>query len=130
MEEIKVGEYGRTNLGKIFIFAWLEVNGKRVENKVILGDGQKITNEFYYFEKGEEIVKQSPNILNILEIGDYVNGEQIMCFRNADCDYDIGTEYNDEFGCYYGYDKEQIKDIVTHEQFEQMKYIVGDESNG
>lgn len=65
--EIKVGEYGRTNLGNIFIFAWLEIDGKRVENKVILGDGEKITNEFYYFKKGEEIVKHSPNVIDIIE---------------------------------------------------------------
>lgn len=52
-----------------------------------------------------------------------------MCFRNTNCDYDIGTEYNGEFDVYYGYDNEQIKDIVTKEQFNQMKYIVGDESN-
>lgn len=124
MEEIKVGEYGRTNLGKIFIFAWLEVNGKRVENKVILGDGQKITNEFYYFEKGEEIVKQSPNIIDLIEEGDYVNGKLI---------HKVDIRENSAY-IYYGNGKTfcdyQIKDVVTKEQFNQMKYIVvGDESN-
>ena len=67
MEEIKVGRYGRTNLGDIFIFAWLEIDGKRVENKVILGDGQKITNDFYYFAKDERIVKHSKNIIDLIE---------------------------------------------------------------
>lgn len=119
MEEIKVGEYGRTNLGKIFIFAWLEVNGKRVENKVILGDGQKITNEFYYFEKGEEIVKQSPNIIDLIEQGDYVNGSRILDITG---DYINATEWN----CCKSRLEKTIKSIVTKEQFNQMKYIVGE----
>ncbi len=58
-----------------------------------------------------------------------MNGQEVMCFRNTDCDYDIGTEYSDTWGEYYGFDKEDIKDIVTKEQFEQMKYMVGDERN-
>lgn len=69
MEEIKVGKYGRTNLGKIFIFAWLvDENNRRYTNKVILGDGKRINNEFYYFEKGEEIVKESSNIIDLIGV--------------------------------------------------------------
>ena len=124
--EIKVGRYGRTNLGDIFIFAWLEIDGKRVENKVILGDGQKITNDFYYFAKGERIVKHSKNIIDLIEEGDYVNGYKVFQKEGT-----LLTTKGDGINrsgyiipiSQYG---EDIKSIVTKEQFEQMKYIVGE----
>jgi len=67
--EIKVGEYGRTNLGRIFIFAWLEYKeGKRDESKVMLGNGETFENKFYYFEKNEKIVKHSKNIIDLIKV--------------------------------------------------------------
>ena len=36
---------------------------------------------------------------------------------------------HDEFGDYRCLANKDIKDVVTKEQFNQMKYIVGDESN-
>ena len=66
--EIEVGEYGRTNKGKIFIFAWLEnSDGKRYTNKVLLGNGKIFENKFYYFDDGEEIVKHSKDIKDLIE---------------------------------------------------------------
>ena len=68
MEEIKVGEYGRTNTGKIFIFAWLEYeSGKREEGKVLLGNGKIFENKFYYFKENEKIVKHSKNLIDLIE---------------------------------------------------------------
>lgn len=48
----------------------------------------------------------------------------MLCFKNENCDYDIGTEYSDDFGEYFGFNKKDIKDIVTKEQFNQVKYEV------
>lgn len=76
MEEIKVGEYGRTNKGKIFIFAWLEnLDGKRYANKVLLGNGKIFENKFYYFDDGEEIVKHSKQLIDLIEDKDIVEIE-------------------------------------------------------
>ena len=36
------------------------------------------------------------------------------------------TEYNDEYGDWYGYAEDEIETIVTHEQFEAMQYKVGE----
>jgi len=36
----------------------------------------------------------------------------------------------DKFGDYKCLGNKDIKNVVTKEQFNQMKYIVGDESNG
>ena len=54
LNEVKVGEYGRTNKGKIFIFAWLlNSDGKRYTDKVLLGNGKIIENKSYYFYNGD-----------------------------------------------------------------------------
>ena len=118
-DKIEVGEYGRTNKGKIFIFAWLEnSDGKRYTNKVLLGNGKIFENKFYYFDDGEEIVKHSKIISEVVEIGDYVNGKLIHKI-------DKGSNY-----CYlyYGNCKTfvdyQIKTIVTKEQMQSIEYKV------
>lgn len=68
--ELKIGNYGRTNLGKIIKFAWLDdANGKRCEGKVILIDLMMAGNirPFYYFEEGEYISKHSSKLIDIIE---------------------------------------------------------------
>ena len=106
MEEIEVGEYVKLNYGKI----------------------DKVKNNDYYMqqyiecEKGlyprENIVKHSKNIIDLIEVGDYVNGKQIHKI-------DKGQNY-----CYlyYGNCKTfvnyQIKTILTHEQYQANCYTV------
>ena len=122
--EIEVGEYGRTNKGKIFIFAWLEnSDGKRYTNKVLLGNGKIFENKFYYFDDGEEIVKHSKNIIDLIEVGEYVNGEQVSNVDKIDninfIEWTDGDMYkteieNDKF----------IETIVTKEMMESISYKV------
>ena len=51
-DKIEIGKYGRTNFGKIIKFAWLEDSeGKTIKNKVILINGNKLSNDFYYFHE-------------------------------------------------------------------------------
>ena len=69
----------------------------------------------------DEIYKSSDKIINLIEIGDYVNGREV---REV---YDLGFEkcfcFKNEYGRHY--DKTyKIKTIVTKEQFESMKYKV------
>lgn len=106
------------------IFAWLEQDGERYKDKVILSDGKHILNEFYYFKTGEKIINHSKNIIDLIEVGDYVNGKEILRindygdFKRADfnLDYDDGDAvYNDD-----------IKTIITKEQIETLEYKVGD----
>lgn len=124
MEEIKVGDFIRNKEGYI---------GK-IE-KIIYDDLEK--QNYYSCEKHnvmasgyiEQIVAHSPNLIDLIQCGDYVNGEKVLCFKDKNwCDYDIGTEYSDDFGEYYGYNEEDIKTIVTKEAFKSVEYIVG-ESN-
>lgn len=82
-----------------------------------------------------EIVKASYNIIDILEVGDYVNGSEVLGFENEYIEEDdkyvpfgIITE-----NCYLDNNKswiieKDIKSIVTKEHFEQMAYKVGEEN--
>lgn len=114
MEEIRIGDYCKDIYGRI-------------------GKIKSYSNGTYFTGKfganSGEIVIHSPNIIDLIQEGDYVNGEKVLCFKNENCDDDIGTEYSDDFGEYYGYNEEDIKTIVTKEQFKSVEYIVG-ESNG
>lgn len=123
--EIEVGEYGRTNLGKIIKFAWLEsIEGERYKNKVILIKNNKIVNELYYFSKNEKIVKHSKNIIKLIEKDDYINGEKVIDIFNpkflslGELPY-IMTENNK-------YEEQDIETILTKEQFENNCYRIGE----
>lgn len=121
--EIEVGEYGRTNLGKIIKFAWLEsIEGERYKNKVILIKNNKIVNELYYFSKNEKIVKHSKNIIKLIEKDDYINGEKVIDIFNpkflslGELPY-IMTENNK-------YEEQDIETILTKEQMASIEYKV------
>lgn len=96
MEEIKVGEYIRTKGGCIFKATeyWL---GECYSDRV-------------------NIKKHSPNIINLIEEGDYVNGKLI---------HKLDIRENSAY-IYYGNGKTfcdyQIKQILTKEKFESESY--------
>ena len=78
----------------------------------------------YVSEKN--IIKSSPNIVDLIETGDYVNGMKVFeVMKNPETD-DIKehlivfvNEIKKELYTIYG---NEIKSIVTHEQFESMEY--------
>ncbi len=83
----------------------------------------------YYDE--DKIIKASYNIIDILEVGDYVNGYKVTGIggtyhgrkdRAIYCDY----QENEKTGKWIMIYDDEIKSIVTHEQMEQMAYKIGD----
>lgn len=104
MEEIKVGEYVRTKNGLIFKVdkekKWLQIN------------------EFQNLAGERDITKHSFNIIDLIEVGDYVNGKLI---------HHTDIRKNSAY-IYYGNGKTfvdyQIENVVTKEQFESIKYEV------
>ena len=73
----------------------------------------------------ERIVKASYNIIDILEVGDYVNGCYIQEIKSLkdnvmvcmlDSDYEFVSTITNK----------DIKSVVTHEQMEQIAYKVGE----
>ena len=77
-------------------------------------------------EDDEDKILKEPsfNVIDILEEGDYVNGRKV---------YQVGYNFQDDFVLKMSksnYDDfiypNEIETIVTHEQFEQMAYKVGE----
>ena len=75
----------------------------------------------FYINKKDTIKKASYNIIDILEVGDYVNGKKIYSLGLT---IGILNTINFEDGTFTI--AEDIKSIVTKEQFEQMAYKVGE----
>ena len=71
--------------------------------------------------EGKHIKKASCCIINLIQVGDYVNGLRIIR-TNDDYVFAISDEGDTIM---FGNDK-QIKSIVTKEQFESMSYKVGE----
>lgn len=126
-KKIEVGEFGRTNYGKIIKFAWLEhSHGKRDESKVILINEDILGNGFYYFSIGESIVKHSKNLIDLIEIGDIVNGMEVLdIHKPRDLWEPIEIRVDSRYTNFIL--TEDIKTILTHEQFENNCYKVGGE---
>ena len=120
MEDIKVGEYGRTNKGNIFIYAnVVDEKGNKLDYIMKLVDGRPIK---YYLSKDEQIVKHSFNLVDLIEVEDIV----VM----------LDTKFNTKDYIFID-DKEMLKavkedlkdrckllEVLTHEQFEANCYKI------
>ena len=74
------------------------------------------------------IIKASFNIIDLIEVGDYVNGYYVEEVRDVFDGKDTYTRICLASGCNYFQpditEKEDIKSIVTKEKFESMSYKV------
>ena len=130
MEEIKIGNFIRTKTGKIYKIDKIDkcpiCKEKEYINIEIKGD---LHFENTYHKK--DIVKNSQNIIDLVEEGDYVNGYKVIDvlenLETGELHLEMPMDYtNKELGDCTIYNKD-IKDVVTKEQFNHIKYIVGDE---
>lgn len=111
MEEIEVGDFVRTKKGKI--------------DKVI-NDNYYIS-EYIECEKGivdkENIVNHSKNIIDLIEVGDFVNENEVIDKYLFDGEIPVlettGDETNAKCMC-----EGDIKTILTHEQYERNCYKI------
>lgn len=111
--ELKENMYVRTNDGYINKIKKVNQFNVLVYGRDLFGEELNIPNN--------EITKASYNIIDILEVGDYVNGSPICLFKTDEKDRIwIYTDSNYK----YGYLENEIETIITKEQFEQMAYKV------
>ena len=122
--KISSREYIRTEygiIGKILEDEDIGENGVYIDT-TFLDDYADETN----FVKYEDIKSHSFNIIDLIEEGDYVNGNEIALEApNPDplCDPIYG--YFDRYGELVGIiENEDIKSIVTKEQFKSAEYEV------
>ena len=133
---MEVGEYVRTKYGAIYkvknIIDFKKENSKPYRggssgNLVIITNNPK--EDVVWKNYTEEIVKHSKNIIDLIEVGDYVNGQEVVTVYGYDEDGndrdDKGIiEVDDDFA--YGVYLEDIKiySILTKEQYEANCYKV------
>lgn len=125
MEEIRVGEYVRSKDGII-------AKVTRIDNLLLDTDmeiydiGGLNMMEIPIEEVESYIIKHSPDIIDLIEVGDYVNGYRVVDITIARHKPSSGVEIDcsgESEDAYLWVD--EIKSIVTKEQFESMKYVVG-----
>jgi hypothetical protein len=119
--EIEVGEYVRTKDGIIAKVTY--VDGLMIDCDEDVFDLKNLAMMEIPIEYAEEyIIKHSKNIIDLIEEGDYVNGQKIKRindygdFKRAD----FNLDYDDCDAVY----ENDIKSIVTKEQMAQMEYKV------
>ena len=101
--KLEAGIYVRTNDGYINKIKKVNQYNVLVDARDLFGEELNIPNN--------EILKASHNIIDLIEVGDYVNGEYVDLFSLD----------------YFKRNPEHIKSIVTKEQFESMAYKVVEE---
>lgn len=97
MDDLKIGEYARLEDGNI-----IRLNEKNITDERLL----------------KEIKTHSLNIKEIIEVGDYVNDCRVEDIQETFISIATGSNYfqNPDI------DEKDIKTIVTHELFEDMKF--------
>ena len=110
--KIEVNEYVRTKdgtIGKVI---------KVLSNRVFL-------NSLGYAVLIKDIVKHSKQLIDLIEVGDYVNGHLVVDVDdiNTGCMREVYCEDDEDFGLW----NEHINTIVTKEQYKSVEYIVKEE---
>ena len=121
---MEVGEYVRLKNGKIIKFTRFgtyrthvrKVNGYyeygTFENKAIYSG--------HYHYKYDDIVKHSKNIIDLIEVGDYVNGSEVEEISKDTIWLKDMRDIDKKDA------KKEIKSIVTKEQFTNMEYKINE----
>ena len=125
---MKVGNYVRTKWG--YICKIVNINEFR-EPSMKYGVEASYLKDIMFIGD-EDIIKSSPNIIDLIEVGDYVNGKRVEWIG-----YDLYRENEDKTLTGIGekrilfneFTKDSvrekgIKSIVTKEQFEGMEYRI------
>lgn len=119
---MKVGDYIRTDDGLIG-----KVVSEPYEYKDSIGCDIDFGNNdvFNEYEMWQRIIKSSPNIIDLIEVGDYVNGKHVDKYQGklgVFCELPNGKwEFIELTNEHY-----LISSIVTKEQFSCMEYKIGE----
>ena len=118
---IKVGDYVRTyNLGGS-IEKIIEILPKEKTDDLIERYTTDISAKYMLRITKEEIIKSSPNIIDLIEVGDYVNGHRVLDIAEAPKRVLYLNDISQKGALL---PRENIKSIVTKEQFESMEYKI------
>lgn len=117
---MNVGDYVRTKDGSIDKIKYIDN-----ENNTFLENYNKENN---IFGANSIIKKSSPQIIDLIEVGDYVNGHKVIEVDLDDID-DYGNTFRyikteHDYSLNYWVKENEIETIITKEQFDAMQYRV------
>lgn len=116
-DKLAVGMYVRTKCGIYKINGYINNN---YTQKFTYIDNLGVSD----FLDKNQVTKASHNIIDLIEVGDYVNGEKVIRVIPQDICGDEVLDYQHIFVNDKEVFKEEIKSILTKEMFENMKYEV------
>ena len=117
MEEIEVGDWIRTKKGNIDKIACeFDKNNWRSKNTY----GELIVRCLDNIYLLDDIVKHSKNIIDLIEVGDYVNGYKVIA-KSDDGYIEILTDDIEQGELL---EEQDIKTILTKEQYQENCYTV------
>lgn len=143
--KLEVGKWCRTKKGTIFKIIGGNVDMWEIDiDYSYLSKCENEDYNSYAYNKNNSlfedlVVKDRFDIIDILEVGDYVNGKEVIEIYQAGNKFKGSSMYsfkektieldNDNYetipqDCLLT--NEDIKSVITHEQMEQMAYKVGD----
>lgn len=126
--KLEVGKWCRTKKGTIFKIIGGNVDMWEIDiDYSYLSKCENEDYNSYAYNKNNSlfedlVVKTSYDIIDILEVKDYVNGYYVEDVLKTFVNVAVGSNYFQSPTIY----EKDIKSIVTKEQFEQMAYKVGE----
>lgn len=114
--KLEVGMYVRTNKGYIGKLKNHYLDSITESNEYVFENGYGFSEADY-----EYITKHSNNLIDLIEVGDYVNGYKVISKPFYDSGYiTFGLSNNTNFDSLC-----EIKEIITH--YQQEEYVIGDD---
>ena len=116
--KLEVGMYARTKDG--YICRIININDYREPNMKYGVEASYLRDIMFIGDN--DIAKASYEIIDLIEVGDYVNGLPITKISEY---FSTHEKYIELYGTCSDWENEDIKSIVTKEQFESIKYRIG-----
>ena len=116
--KLEVGQFARLKSG--YICKIININDFREPSMKYGVEASYLKDVMFIGD--DDILKASHNIIDLIKVGDYINGSWVNEIVDGK---PIHEDYNDPFYS-FGWENDDIKTVITHEQMEQMAYKVGD----
>lgn len=116
--KLEVGMHVRTKDG--YICRIININDFREPNMKYGVEASYLRDIMFIGDN--DIAKASYEIIDLIEVGDYVNGLPVTKISEY---LNTHEKYIELYGTCSAWENEDIKSIVTKEQFESMEYRIG-----
>lgn len=117
--KLEVGMYVRTEEGEISKIKWITVQRwEGLDNTI---EANFMLENKDHIEYPRDNFKASHKLIDLIEVGDYVNG---LAVTRICVDEETEKKHLNMYGSLSEWENEDIKSIVTKEQFNSVKYEV------